>query len=72
MHNTIQAVGTLAELRASSAATITMKTAAAVLGCDPRTVSAGIKDGTIPAIRLGRRQVIPREKFLTLFEAHND
>lgn len=68
----ITPIGTLAELQASSAATITMKAAAAVLGCDPRTVSAGIKDGTIPAIRLGRRQVIPREKFLALFEANND
>ncbi|MBL5973687.1 MAG: DNA-binding protein [Candidatus Leucobacter sulfamidivorax] len=45
-----------------------MKTAAAVLEVDPRTVSAGIKEGTIPSVRLGRRVVIPREKFLTLFE----
>lgn len=70
--STVTPVGTLAELRASHAATITMKTAAAVLGCDPRTVSAGIKDGSIPAIRLGRRQVIPRERFLTLFEVTDD
>lgn len=70
--STVIPIGTLAELRASSAATITMKTAAAVLRCDPRTVSAGIRDGSIPAIRLGRRQVIPREKFLALFEATND
>jgi excisionase family DNA binding protein len=52
--------------------TISMKTAAAVLEVDPRTVSAGIKDGTIPAVRLGRRLVIPREKFLKIFEVADD
>lgn len=69
---TITQVGTLAELRESSAATITMKTAASVLGCDPRTVSAGVKDGSIPAVRLGRRVVIPRERFLKIFEVTDD
>lgn len=69
---TVTPIGTLAELRESQAATITMKTAAAVLECDPRTVSAGIKDGSIPAVRLGRRVVIPRERFLKLFEVTDD
>lgn len=72
MSTTFATGGSLAELRESSSATITMKTAAAVLGCDPRTVSAGIKEGTIPAVRLGRRIVIPREKFLKLFEVLDD
>lgn len=65
-------IGTLAKLRESQAATITLKTAAAVLECDPRTVSAGIAEGNIPAVRLGRRVVIPREKFLKLFEATDE
>lgn len=63
---------TLEDLRAMTKPTITMKTAAAVLGCDPRTVSAGIKEGSIPAVKLGRRIVIPREKFLKLFEVLDD
>jgi len=45
-----------------------MKVAATVLEVDPRTVSAGVKEGTIPSVRIGRRIVIPREKFLKLFE----
>lgn len=65
---TIQQVGTLAGLRTSTALTITRKEAAAALGVDPRTVTVGIENGTIPAIKLGRRVVIPRAKFLALFE----
>ncbi|GAB2562859.1 helix-turn-helix domain-containing protein [Leucobacter ruminantium] len=67
MSTTIQEVDTLASLRASKALTITRKEAAAALGVDPRTVTVGIEDGTIPAIKLGRRIVIPRAKFLALF-----
>lgn len=46
---------------------ITIKDAAAMLGVDPRTLSQGVKDGTIPAVQLGRRVLIPREPFLQLF-----
>lgn len=59
---------TLEGLRASSDLTITRKDAAAALGVDPRTVTVGISEGSIPAIKLGRRVVIPRAKFLALFE----
>lgn len=64
----ITVVGTLEEARASTAATITRVEAGAIAGVDPRTISTGIKDGTIPSIRIGRRVLIPREKFLALFE----
>lgn len=47
-------------------AVITRSQAAHLLKCDPRTVSRGIADGSIPAIKLGRRQVIPRVPFLKL------
>ncbi|MBU1249753.1 MAG: helix-turn-helix domain-containing protein [Actinobacteria bacterium] len=57
------------ELRASTSATLTVADAAAILGVDPRTVGAGVADGSIPAIRLGRRVLILREKFLALFDA---
>lgn len=66
--STVSLIGSLDEARASRAATITRIEAAAVAGVDPRTITAGINEGTIPAIRLGRRVVIPREKFLKLFE----
>ena len=42
---------------------------AAALGVDPRTITASIENGYIPSVRLGRRVVIPREKFLRLFDA---
>lgn len=70
--STITPIGSLAEARASTVATITRIEAGAIAGVDPRTITAGIKDGTIPAVRLGRRVVIPREKFLKLFEAEGD
>ena len=70
--SSMQLVGSLAEARASNAATLTRIEAGAIAGVDPRTITAGIKDGTIPAIRLGRRVVIPREKFLKLFEVGDD
>lgn len=60
-------VSPLDRIRASNAAALTRAEVAAALGVDPRTVSVGIADGTIPSIRLGRRILIPREKFLALF-----
>jgi excisionase family DNA binding protein len=57
------------ELRESSAATITRAEAAALFECDPRTVTQGIKQGTIPAIKIGRRVVIPREPLLAMLSA---
>lgn len=59
---------TLDDLRASRSAVITRAEAAAALGVDPRTITASIENGTIPSVRLGRRVVIPREKFLRLFD----
>lgn len=66
------ALGPLTELRESKVATISRKAAAEYLGVDPRTVTVGIAEGTIPGIKLGRRVVIPREKFLKLFEVGDD
>lgn len=58
---------TLDDLRNSRSAIITRTEAAAALGVDPRTITASIENGAIPSVRLGRRVVIPREKFLALF-----
>lgn len=68
----VTAIGSLAEARASARATITRTEAGAIAEVDPRTITAGIKEGTIPSIRLGRRVLIPREKFLKLFEVGDD
>lgn len=59
---------TIDTLRSSRSLVITRTEAAAALGVDPRTVTAGIEQGTIPAVKLGRRLVIPREKFLKIFD----
>ena len=62
---------TIDTLRGSRSLVITRTEAAAALGVDPRTVTAGIEEGTIPAVKLGRRLVIPREKFLKIFDPHD-
>lgn len=62
------AVVTIETLRESQSLVITRTEAAQALGVDPRTVTAGVENRTIPSIRLGRRVVIPREKFLRLFD----
>lgn len=62
------ATATIDTLRGSRSLVITRTEAAAALGVDPRTVTAGIENGTIPAVKLGKRVVIPREKFLRLFD----
>ncbi len=55
------------DLRRRRSLVITRKEAAEALGVDPRTITTSINEGTIPSVRLGRRVVIPREKFLALF-----
>ena len=59
---------TIDTLRGSRSLVITRTEAAAALGVDPRTVTTGVENGTIPSVRLGRRLVIPREKFLRIFD----
>jgi excisionase family DNA binding protein len=50
----------LVELRASRSAVVTISDAAAVLGVDARTVSRAVQNGELPALRVGRRLLIPR------------
>lgn len=57
------------DLRRRRSLVITRQEAAEALGVDPRTITVGIEDGTIPSVKIGRRIVIPREKFLSLFAA---
>jgi excisionase family DNA binding protein len=50
----------LDDLRASRSAVVTVAQAASVLGVDVRTVTRAIQNGELPALRLGRRVLIPR------------
>ena len=50
----------LHELRISRAAVVTVARAASVFGVDVRTVTRAIQNGELPALRLGRRALIPR------------
>jgi excisionase family DNA binding protein len=59
----------LEELRASRAAVVTIAQAATVLGIDVRTVSRAIRNGELPALRLGRRLLIPRLQLLACLGA---
>lgn len=59
---------TIEDVRCSAKAVLNRTEVASVLGVDPRTVTKAIDDGAIPALRLGRRVLIPREKFLDLFD----
>lgn len=42
--------------------------AAKIFHVDPRTVSRAIADGTIPAVRLGRRVFVPRVQLLEMLD----
>lgn len=52
----------------TTSAVMTIKEVADVLGINPRTVSVGISDGTIPSVRVGRRILVPRARFYALLE----
>lgn len=60
------------ELRKRRSLVITRQEAADALGVDPRTITTSINEGTIPSVKLGRRVVIPREKFLALFASEHE
>jgi excisionase family DNA binding protein len=55
----------LDELQVSRAAVVTVAQAASVFGVDVRTVTRAIENGELPAVRLGRRVLIPRLPLLT-------
>jgi hypothetical protein len=57
---------TIDDYLSSNEAVISRADAATLLKCDPRTVSRGILDGSIPSIPLGRRTLIPLRPFLRL------
>ena len=50
----------LEDLKTSRSAVVTVAQAASVFGVDVRTVTRAIHNGELPALRLGRRVLIPR------------
>jgi excisionase family DNA binding protein len=50
----------LDDLVKSSAAVVTVTEAAELLGVDARTISRAMANGDLPALRVGRRLLIPR------------
>jgi|AntAceMinimDraft_1070359.scaffolds.fasta_scaffold88878_2 hypothetical protein len=55
----------------SDDAVISRTDAASLLKCDPRTISRGMAEGSIPFISLGRRKLIPLQPFLRLLGAES-
>jgi excisionase family DNA binding protein len=66
-HTIATPVTTWAELRSCDREVLNRAEVAALLTLDPRTVDQAIEDGTIPAVRIGRRVLIPRRPFLRAF-----
>ena len=66
-HTIAAAITTWAELRTTDREVLNRAEVAALLTLDPRTLDHAIDDGTIPAIRIGRRVLIPRRPFLETF-----
>lgn len=67
--NALEATGPVTDLptlRASTRATITRAEAAEVVGVDVRTITRAVEAGELPALRLGRRVLIPREPLLQM------
>ncbi len=66
-HTIATAITTWADLLATDREVLNRAEVAAMLAVDPRTVDHAIDEGTIPAVRLGRRVLIPRRPFLAIF-----
>ena len=62
----------LDQLRASRAAVVSIADAAALLGVDVRTVSRAMHNGELPALRVGRRLLIPRLPLLATLGVPTD
>jgi len=60
---------TLADLRAGRVpATLPVKAAAALIGVAGSTVYEAVARGTMPALRVGKRILIPTERLLSLLD----
>ena len=66
-HTIAAPITTWAEARTTDREVLNRAEVAALLTVDPRTVDQAIDEGTIAAVRLGRRVLIPRRPFLAAF-----
>jgi excisionase family DNA binding protein len=66
-HTIAAPITTWAALRTADREVLNRAEVAALLAIDPRTVDQAITDGTIPAVRVGRRILIPRRPFMAAF-----
>lgn len=66
-HTIAPAITTWADLLTTDREVLNRSEVASLLAVDPRTVDHAIDEGTIPAVRLGRRVLIPRRPFLATF-----
>jgi excisionase family DNA binding protein len=71
-HTIATPITTWADLRASDREVLNRSEVAALLTLDPRTVDHAIQDGTIPAVHVGRRVLIPRRPFLRAFSVDDE
>lgn len=63
-HTIATPITTWAELRSSDREVLNRAEVAALLTLDPRTVDHAIEDGTIPAVHMGLRVLIPRRGYV--------
>ncbi len=56
-------------IRSSNKACLTMAEVARLLEVDVRTVSRGCADGQLPAISVGRRTLVVRERLVAMLSA---
>ena len=66
-HTIASPITTWAELRSTDREVLNRAEVASLLAIDPRTLAHAIDDGTIPAVRIGQRVLIPRRPFLETF-----
>ena len=66
-HTIAEPITTWAQARIADREVLNRAEVAALLALDPRTVDHAIEDGTIPAVHVGRRVLIPRRPFLQAF-----
>jgi excisionase family DNA binding protein len=69
MATTKATVSTWSELVACDRPAVSATEVAKILGLDPRTVSRAIEDGEIPAVKIGRQQLVPKNALLKMFAA---
>jgi excisionase family DNA binding protein len=68
-HTIATPITTWAAARTTDREVLNRAEVASLLSLDPRTIDHAIADGTIPAVHVGRRVLIPRRPFLHAFGA---